>query len=1003
MNFLPHVSRRGSSIAVVAAIHLALSTPFLPTAAAEVEPAQAPLKVDFSHTGVPVQSGFQGYFATHEVGATFTAQNFPAFGTTVTVAPTWAPGAVNEAKQMYDRGSAASANNFPTDAQNLLRDWIGTDSRVSGDPLTVTLTGLPAGAYFWKSWHHDTFDQRGVFNVTVNDADGARTISGVPITSGATGVNTLADASTLETVIHSNGGPVSLVFWMQNSGPEVNLKLFAMNGFQLELPAAEVSWAPSPADGQSKTSHALRLQWSAPLTYAPSRYEVYFGTNSNVSANPKYEVGKAEFLPPTALAPDTRYYWKVVSYDGSTAQPGPDWTFVTAPPVSRPADIDRSVAICDQMVKTNFSSVWAYQNGLFLEGMWRVYKRTGDTRYLNYIKAWADKFVTDAGLIASVGNNLNSLDNLMPGVLFCHLYQETGAAKYKKAAEQMRARFLSYPRTTDGGLIHNTGTDGQLWLDGAFMLSIFLVNYAVTFDDPSALEDAAKQLDVYYSHLRYVKNQATTPATTLGWHAWDETPAGNSWANQSTGLSPEGWCRAIGWFVVACTEVLEVLPADHSRRSSIELALRELLMGVKAYQEPVTGLWYEVMDKPSQGSEFLDNWVEQSSGCMFTYAMARALDSHLVTEAAFGDCLRTGFEGLIGNIEIDRAKNVRSYGTCEGTNVGPSYAFYIGRKQVTNDLHGLGAFLIASEAQQKRYPVLRRLVQAEDGALRRGLVESLNRGFTGAAYVNFDNEVGSSLDIPLTVANAADYTLTVRYANGGGSPRHLAVKVNGVSAAADVSFPATGAFTAWRGVSLTVPLRAGANLISLESIDATGGPNVDWVAARPLALTIGAGETHVITGPEEYASISNAGTLTLAGGQIYVIGNLFNSGTFRLVDPADVELGSGLINAGIVDVINWSGEVPAGLSGKVLDGSALLLQSARVDGDEFRVIIDGHTGHSYRLQRPTIVSPGITGWEDVGSSVTGTGLNGIGVPIELSSSGVSTRNSEFFRVSVGAE
>ena len=33
---------------------------------------------------------------------------------------------------------------------------------------------------------------------------------------------------------------------------------------------------------------------------------------------------------------------------------------------------------------------WGYQQALYLQGEYLVYKRTGDKRYLAYIKAWAD-------------------------------------------------------------------------------------------------------------------------------------------------------------------------------------------------------------------------------------------------------------------------------------------------------------------------------------------------------------------------------------------------------------------------------------------------------------------------------------------------------------------------------------------------------------------------------------------------------------------------------------
>jgi hypothetical protein len=64
------------------------------------------LKIDFSQTGGPVEPGYQAYRADHEVAATFTAQSFQAFGTAITIRPTWAPGATPAAMQMIDRTSS---------------------------------------------------------------------------------------------------------------------------------------------------------------------------------------------------------------------------------------------------------------------------------------------------------------------------------------------------------------------------------------------------------------------------------------------------------------------------------------------------------------------------------------------------------------------------------------------------------------------------------------------------------------------------------------------------------------------------------------------------------------------------------------------------------------------------------------------------------------------------------------------------------------------------------
>ena len=192
--------------------------------------AQAELKIDFTRAGGPVQAGFQGYFARHEDPGTFTPQTHSAFGTTITITPSWQPGATPSAMQMIDRGG-----NDGTDTPNLLRDWIGTDNRQPGDPMTLTISGLPVGTYTWTSYHHDTHDQTGLFDVTVNDAAGSAKTTGIDISStGNDAIVALADVTTFTTEIVSDGSDVALVFDVTSGISPVSVAFFVMNAFVLE-------------------------------------------------------------------------------------------------------------------------------------------------------------------------------------------------------------------------------------------------------------------------------------------------------------------------------------------------------------------------------------------------------------------------------------------------------------------------------------------------------------------------------------------------------------------------------------------------------------------------------------------------------------------------------------------------------------------------------------------------------------------------------------------------
>jgi hypothetical protein len=199
------------------------------------------LKVDFSRTEGPVETGFEAYIADHEQADTFTAQSYEAFGTVVTIAPSWAEDATRQAMQMIDRG----ANQYTGTHVDLLQDWIGTDTRQPGNPMILTISGLPAGRYAFKSYHHDNDDQSGIFEVTVNDAVGASTTVDIDATHSnpRNGDPEVAldfeSIMTFSTELVSDGGTdIDLVF-SQTSGTEgsdpVHLKFFLMNGFELSL------------------------------------------------------------------------------------------------------------------------------------------------------------------------------------------------------------------------------------------------------------------------------------------------------------------------------------------------------------------------------------------------------------------------------------------------------------------------------------------------------------------------------------------------------------------------------------------------------------------------------------------------------------------------------------------------------------------------------------------------------------------------------------------------
>lgn len=329
---------------------------------------------------------------------------------------------------------------------------------------------------------------------------------------------------------------------------------------------------------------------------------------------------------------------------------------------------------------------WSYPIGLYLHGQHLVYQRTGDRRYLTYIREWAERFVGEDG---AIDQTFDSLDSMMAGRVLNLLHRETGDPRYRIAATKIRDRLRSYPRTADGGFWHSLRHAHQLWADGVFMVTPFLVEYGRAFDDAaSADEEAARQLIVYASHLQQ-------PGGLLR-HAYDEARV-QPWADSDTGLAPEYWCRAIGWYGMAMIDVLEIIPDDHPRRPELLRILRDLVAGFEEHQDPATGLWFEVVDEGDRP----DNWTETSCSAMVTFTISRAAQRGYV-DAALAAVAERGYEGVLGRISLGPDGLTSLSTIVVGTSVG-DYRYYVDRPRETDGFHGLGAFSIMNE-QLRRTP-----------------------------------------------------------------------------------------------------------------------------------------------------------------------------------------------------------------------------------------------------------------------------------------------------------
>jgi unsaturated rhamnogalacturonyl hydrolase len=338
----------------------------------------------------------------------------------------------------------------------------------------------------------------------------------------------------------------------------------------------------------------------------------------------------------------------------------------------------------------NRSGVWSYEQGVFLKGIEGLWMNSADGKYFRFIQESIDRFVRDDGTIRTYELNEYNMDNVNNGRILLLLYNVTGQEKYRKAAALLREQLKTQPRTSEGGFWHKQIYPSQMWLDGLYMGEPFYAEYAATFHEDAAFDDIARQFVLMESHSRDAR-------TGLLYHGWDESRK-QRWANPSTGRSPNFWGRAMGWYAMALVDTLDYFPQNHPQRGALIEILKRLAVAAQKYQEPKSGLWYEVLDKGGERG----NYLEASASCMFTYALAKGVRKGFLPGSYLG-VAEKGYRGIVNQfVRTGSAGQVNLEGTVSVGGLGGkpyrdgSYEYYLSEKVVTNDPKGVGAFVMAS-------------------------------------------------------------------------------------------------------------------------------------------------------------------------------------------------------------------------------------------------------------------------------------------------------------------
>lgn len=331
---------------------------------------------------------------------------------------------------------------------------------------------------------------------------------------------------------------------------------------------------------------------------------------------------------------------------------------------------------------------WAYDVALL--GMAIDKLGNNDARYSKYMEDWVNYFVRPDGSVIDYNPTEYNLDRIFPGRNIITVYERHPDPKYKIALDNFIEQLKTHPKTHSGGYWHKKIYPWQMWLDGIFMASPYMAQYAKEFNSPAWFDVATFQTKLIYE-------KTLDQQSGLLMHAWDESRT-QKWCDPSTGKSHYPWSRAMGWYVLAIEDILDYLPENHPDRSDLISILQKTCDALLKVQDPKTGLWFQVLNQ----GEREGNYLEGSGSAMYAYAFARGAHKGYLDDK-YLQIANRAFDGIIKElITVDEKGLVTMHNICGGCGLGGnpyrdgSFEYYINEKRVDNDTKGVGPFIMAA-------------------------------------------------------------------------------------------------------------------------------------------------------------------------------------------------------------------------------------------------------------------------------------------------------------------
>lgn len=163
---------------------------------------------------------------------------------------------------------------------------------------------------------------------------------------------------------------------------------------------------------------------------------------------------------------------------------------------------------------------------------------------------------------------------------------------------------------------------------------------------------------------------------------------------QSNGLynhrdgGPHRWGRGNGWGAASTTELMQVLPKDHSKYAAVLEGFRKQMTGLIGVQKS-NGMWMQLLDSKNSA-----NWEETSCMGMFLFAIFTGLQHGWLDEETFLEPAKKGWMAVTKHINNGKLQNI-----AQGMWGGANESDYLNvNHNHAGDAHGTAGILWAAAA-----------------------------------------------------------------------------------------------------------------------------------------------------------------------------------------------------------------------------------------------------------------------------------------------------------------